>query len=299
MPRPGRVIAVANMKGGVGKTTTVVMLAEALAADGAKVLVIDLDAQANASYCLAGDDLLAELIKDRLTLTSYLTDRLLHQRRRKLSEFVRTQVSDVAHLGQMLNISLVASSVGLRLAEREIIYELADRGFNLHGTEGQVWSVLSGCIAELRQDYDYVILDCAPGISAFTEVAIRLCDVVILPTIPDMLSTLGLEAFCNSLWRGRLAERSSLPKPKRRPVVLVSRRMTNVKHQTATVVGLRAVSGGPDPAFDMMETEIPQAAAIADGLSKAYPTYRLKWSPPVVAILNGLVTEVKGLFHGR
>jgi cellulose biosynthesis protein BcsQ len=68
----GKLIAVANMKGGVGKTTTVVMLAEALAADGARVLVVDLDPQASVSVCLAGPDRLWGMIAQGRTLEAYL-----------------------------------------------------------------------------------------------------------------------------------------------------------------------------------------------------------------------------------
>ena len=296
----GKFLAVANMKGGVGKTTTVVMLAEALAADGATVLVVDLDPQASASVCFAGDEILAEMIEAGGTLDHYLGLRIVDRNKAALRDFVRPYVSSTTHLGEPLAVSLLASGPDLRIVEREIIYALTKRKFSMHAIEGHLWKLFHEDFIPLRESYDYVLFDCAPGISPMTEVAIRACDLVVVACISDFLSTYGLKAFYQMIW-GSPGGTPSMLAPKNLPHVLVTL-WRNTVLQQRTFQSLEAGAQSQDARFRLFSTRVPQSAALANALTKTFETYRNKYKDPgrdlIGDTIEPLIAELKEALHG-
>ncbi|MFG1422236.1 ParA family protein [Roseixanthobacter liquoris] len=299
MPRPGRVIAVANMKGGVGKTTTVVMLAEALAADGNRVLVIDLDAQASVSYSLGGNALLRELFLEERTISYFLEDVFVDGKQRKISNFIRNQVTTTTYKSNLLNVSLIAADPTLRYVERYLLSALIKKGFDIDALSNRIWKRMEREMPPLKQEYDYIFFDCAPGISLLTEVAIRGADMVLIPTIPDSMSTLGLSAFSNSFWRGPLARSTPLPMPKRLPYVLFSR-CQNIRTHNLTRERMRLEVSSIDPPYYMLKTIIPQAAILADVCTdQPGRTFQGKYGPVITTALNQLLGEMKDILDGH
>jgi cellulose biosynthesis protein BcsQ len=308
-----QVLAVTNMKGGVGKSSTVICLADTLAAGGkGPVLVIDVDTQASSSYCLAGDACLTELIESGKTIDLFIGRRLVNREAVPLDHFVRRQVSNtrVARKGA-LDIALIPSSTNLRLSERDVLHQLTQQGYSITGIEEELTTVLGNEIMRIGGEFKYILFDCAPGISPLTTAAISCANLVVVPTIPDFISFLGLDAFLHSVRRDMTHQAAHRP-----PQVLITRSQARAKHGWASL--WNAVTGRkvrtnthkefeekirelarthPDEmgVFTVTLDETPAVpVAMAMGASSEYsPTYQQKYPSPLNRALKKLIAEIE------
>ena len=158
----GKVIAIANQKGGVGKTTAAINLAASLAALEKKVLIIGADPQANTTSGLnfSPDD----------------------DRKRSIYELMEGSIAvqDVLIQTEMENLHMIPSHINLVGLEIEMINE--------DGRE----SLLRDAIAPVREDYDYIIIDCSPSLGLITVNTLVAADSVIIPVQPEFFALEGL-----------------------------------------------------------------------------------------------------------
>ena len=177
-------IAVMNTKGGVGKSTLVLAVAETLTSIfGKTVLIIDSDSQASVSSMLMTSVRLHNLQSEATTIVDLLAGSVLHQQALDWPKFVVSGCSDV---DEARGLYLIPSDMQLTLFEREVSKE------SQHGA-------LRTCIRQLlegaRAAFDVVLIDCPPGLSVLTEAWLREADFHISPTKPDYISVCGLEVF--------------------------------------------------------------------------------------------------------
>lgn len=160
-PPTPRVIAIVNQKGGVGKTTTTVNLATAMAAVGKKVLIIDFDPQGNASTGLG-------IESSHREITSY--DLVLND----------VSLEDAIQKTQVPNLSIIPATIDLSGAEVEMV-SLQRREFRLQNV-----------IQNYTDNYDYILIDCPPSLGLLTLNALVAADAVLIPLQCEFYAMEGL-----------------------------------------------------------------------------------------------------------
>jgi chromosome partitioning protein len=186
------VISVINLKGGVAKTTTTVQLAECLASEFSKrVLVIDLDPQTNATIALIGEDRWEELEDQKQTLFHLFNDKLEQTNIFNINKAIQSRVSNL----RLSFLSLLPSSIKL-IDIQDRIRDISDKtSYSINPME-----VLKTAVFPQLANYDYVFIDCPPNLGFITRNGIEISDYFLIPTIPDRLSTYGIPQIIKKIY---------------------------------------------------------------------------------------------------
>lgn len=180
------ITSIINLKGGVGKTTLTVALAHFLAIEHrARVLVIDLDPQTNATVCLMPEMDWKARDEAGRTLYQLFLDQVKRTTRFRADEAIVRDVSNVG--GGVKGLDLLPSSLGL-IKVQDRVTQLTD----FEGYERGPIYALRDALREVLPRYDHVLIDCPPSLGIVTLNGLAISTAYLIPVVPDLLSVLGI-----------------------------------------------------------------------------------------------------------
>lgn len=262
-----KVISICNLKGGVGKTTIVMALAEYLAGDtmyGKRVLAIDLDPQSNLTSALMSEEVWEkEFENKKLTLPYLFKDPEYFLENVKNESFiVKQNISNVRNRNSFTHLHLIPSSPRLFEIQEDLPSDYYS--CNLKPVE-----LISTILKPLLKNYDYILIDCAPNINRVVKSAFLASNACIIPCIPNRMSIHGLELLLEHIDK---FNRDYVHKLK-----AVGTLISRYNRTIAQTEQLNSIIVNPfyPPVF---ETKILERAKIAEGLElNNYLTYKQKY----------------------
>ena len=168
-----QIIAIANQKGGVGKTTTAINLGTSLARNGKKVLIVDLDPQANTTMCMGFQN------PDELPIT------ITNVYEEYINDAVTLSKED--YILQNEGCDLIPSSIQLAGIEPSLINAMSRE------------NILKSILQEYKNEYDYILIDCMPSLGMLTINALVAATHVLIPVQAHYLSAKGLEMLISTI----------------------------------------------------------------------------------------------------
>ena len=253
------VIAIANQKGGVGKTSTTVNLGAGLVRQGFDVLLVDMDSQANLTMALGFQN------PDEMQFTiANVLQKAVREETIRPEEGILTNEE---------GIDPMPSNVQLSGVELSLINE--------YGRE----AVLKQYIDAVRLNYDYILIDCAPSLSVLTINALVAADSVLIPTQPQYFSMAGIQMFYDTFCKVKRKMNPSL----QIEGVLVTM-MDNRPNFTKDLVAQLRESYGDT--FKVFDTEIPTSIRMSESSARGRSIFAYDRKNKVAAAYEKLTREV-------
>jgi chromosome partitioning protein len=288
------VLSFINLKGGVGKTTIAVAVAEMLAQEERKqVLVIDLDPQTNATVTLISEEQWAQMDNEGRTVAQLFEDRLNPQNGPKfdVEQAIVRRVSTIND--GIARLDLLPSSIRLIDLQDRIPMIALSGNFTANPLE-----ILRVALQSVIDRYDYVIIDCPPSLGTVTKNGLRISTGYIIPTIPDVLSTWGLYQIVGNV--ARFAQDIDRPIPAL-GVVATKVQANNLHRRVIADLQAGRLGRFGVGAEDLIQpplftNRIPQAVDVARGadVDADIRTFKGKYGS-AYASLHGLTQEIKQL----